>query len=256
MLKSFFGFLLFLFCGAFTVVVSFIAVILVHIFSIFSSPIHVRRSVIALWGKSIVYASFSCVRLHLQKDVPKEPCLIIINHRSIFDIFVLAGFFPMDFLFLSKEEAFSIPLIGGAMRKAGYISVNRGSVRSGVRSTIVMIDNLKTGNNILIFPEGTRNLTDDILLPFKEGVLFLAEKARVPILPVVLCDTGQIYSDRKPFRIYPTKIDLSVLNPVFSQDKIHPSNKKSKLSSQARLKFIRDRMKKGYKSLGRQSDQK
>ena len=256
MLKSFWGFLLFLFCATFGIIVSFIAVILVHIFSVFSSPAHIRRSVISLWGKSIVYASFSCIRVHWEGKPPQEPCVIITNHRSIFDIFILAGFFPIDFLFLSKEEAFGIPLIGGAMRKAGYISVNRKSAGSGVRSTMTMIDDLKTGDNILIFPEGTRNLTNDILLPFKEGVLFLAEKANVPILPVVLCDTGRIYTDKKPFRMYPAKIDLSVLKPIFPQDKIHPSNKKSKLSSQVRLKSIRDRMEKGYRSLSMQSNQK
>ena len=256
MLKSFFGFLLFSFSATFAVIGSFISAILVHIFSIFSSPGFVRRAVIGSWGKCIVYASLSCVKVHWKEKPPEEPCVVITNHRSIFDIFVLAGFFPVDFLFLSKEEAFDIPLIGGAMRKAGYISVNRRSVGSGVRSTMAMIDDLKTGNNILIFPEGTRNLTDDILLPFKEGVLFLAEKAKVPILPVVLRDTGKIYSDRKPFRMYPARVDLSILKPIFPQDKIHPSNKRSKLSRQAKLKSIRDSMEKGYRSLGTRSNPK
>ena len=243
------GFLLFLFWSVLVVFFSVVAVTCVHLFSLFTSAANVRQLVVRTWGKANTYAGLSSAKVYSKENVIKEPCIIASNHRSIFDIFVTVGFLPIDFLFLAKKQAFNIPFIGGGMYKVGYIDVDRKSARNAAKSTIAMIDNLIKGNNILIYPEGTRNLINDDLLPFKGGIALVAEKAKVPILPVVLCGTRQAYSEKKPYRIYPTKIKIKILKAIYPNDKMHPFNKKSKLTKDAKLKEMHNIMEKEYKAL-------
>ncbi|CAG0965821.1 1-acyl-sn-glycerol-3-phosphate acyltransferase [Geobacteraceae bacterium] len=113
------------------------------------------------------------------------PVIFMGNHQGNFDILVLSRAIPRRFSWLAKEELFRIPLFGAAMRRAGYIPVDRSDGRKALRSLNAAAQRIMSGTSVVIFPEGTRT-ADGSLLPFKKGGFILAERAGVPIVPFTI----------------------------------------------------------------------
>lgn len=116
-----------------------------------------------------------------------EPSVVVSNHESEADIF-LSCLLPWDLKYLAKTEIYSTPIMGWGMRMAGDIGVVRGDRRSGVRALIECRKKLAAGVSVIIFPEGTRSRTDE-MLAFKEGAFRLAVDAQIPIQPVAVAGT-------------------------------------------------------------------
>ena len=201
-----------------------------------------RSTLLVFWGKLLIYGSLSSIKIYDTHKILSEPSIIVSNHQSMMDIFVATGFFKKDFVFLSKAEVFSIPIVGGTMSRSGFLPVDRKSPRKAAQSVIEMIKSIQEGNSILIYPEGTRNAKNDQMLPFKVGALTVGIKAKVPILPIVVYDTKQIYSEEKKFFIWPKRLKIKILDPIGLDDKIHPANESSKMSVQEKLDHLRGTM--------------
>lgn len=119
---------------------------------------------------------------HLQ---PSQAVIYMPNHQSNFDILALFAGLPGQFRWLAKEELFHVPLFGLAMRRCGYIPLNRTDRKKAVKSVIEAAQRIQSGTSVVIFPEGTRS-PDGQLQEFKKGGFMLALKAQVPVLPVVI----------------------------------------------------------------------
>ena len=102
---------------------------------------------------------------------------------------------PGQFRWLAKEELFRIPLFGLAMRRAGYIAVDRSNRRKSVESMKIAIERISQGTSVLIFPEGTRS-PDGSLGAFKTGSFTLALQAQVPIVPVAIHGSRDIMAKK------------------------------------------------------------
>jgi 1-acyl-sn-glycerol-3-phosphate acyltransferase len=107
------------------------------------------------------------------------------NHQGNFDILALFAGLPVQFRWLAKEELFRIPLFGFAMRRTGYIPVDRSDHKKAIRSMAEAARRIRAGTSVIVFPEGTRSL-DGQLLPFKKGGFVLAIDAAAPIVPVAI----------------------------------------------------------------------
>ena len=118
---------------------------------------------------------------------PRRPYVVVSNHESYADIFLMSHF-PWEMKWLSKHTIFRIPVMGWMMRMALDVPVRRGQRESAVAALSECRDRLARRVSVMIFPEGTRSRTDE-LLPFKDGAFHLAIQARVPILPVALAGT-------------------------------------------------------------------
>lgn len=124
--------------------------------------------------------------VHGREAVPlNEPVIFMGNHQGNFDILVLSRAIPRRFSWLAKEELFRIPLFGPAMRRAGYIPIDRSDGRKALRSLDAAAKRIKAGASVIVFPEGTRT-ADGSLLPFKKGGFILAERAGVPVVPFTI----------------------------------------------------------------------
>jgi 1-acyl-sn-glycerol-3-phosphate acyltransferase len=134
------------------------------------------------------------------------------NHQSNFDIPVLLAYLKVQFRWLAKEELFKIPFFGYAMQRVGYISINRSDRRSAFLSLKRAAQIIRGGVSVLIFPEGTRSL-DDQIRPFKKGGFILALDAGVPIVPVVIRGTRSIMPKER-LRIRPGQVSLEILAPI------------------------------------------
>jgi len=142
--------------------------------------------------------------------IPKEgKYLLISNHRSIIDPPILEVALCDSMLFglwVSKKELYNSPFFGLFVRNAGSILLDREkSQMSGFFADIKK--GVSEGSSIFIFPEGTRNKTEQPLGAFKDGSRIIALKNRLPILPVYIkTNAGQtlkaaIKNDKVPREI-------------------------------------------------------
>ncbi|PIV99203.1 MAG: 1-acyl-sn-glycerol-3-phosphate acyltransferase [Deltaproteobacteria bacterium CG17_big_fil_post_rev_8_21_14_2_50_51_6] len=144
------------------------------------------------WGRGIIRASGARVKVTGIENIDASlPRIYMTNHQSIFDIFALLAFLPVDFKFIMKQELMRIPLFGYATRKAGYIGITREDPRKAIASMNEAAKRIASGSSVLIFPEGTRS-TDGVLLPFKKGGFTLAIKSGCDIVPIAIAGSHRI----------------------------------------------------------------
>lgn len=103
------------------------------------------------------------------------------NHKSLLDIPLLATSVEPNVRFMGKKELFDNNICNYIFSKLGAFPVNRDGVDITAIKTAMEI--LRNEEVLGIFPEGTRNKTDEILLPFKEGTTRIAMKTKKPIIP-------------------------------------------------------------------------
>jgi 1-acyl-sn-glycerol-3-phosphate acyltransferase len=118
---------------------------------------------------------------------PRRPYVVVSNHESYADVF-LVSHFPWEMKWLAKKTIFNIPVMGWMMRMALDVPVRRGERESAIAALAECRDRLARRVSVMIFPEGTRSRTED-LLPFKDGAFQLAIESRVPILPIAIAGT-------------------------------------------------------------------
>ena len=116
-----------------------------------------------------------------------HPFVAVANHESLADI-ILIGSLPWDMKWLSKASIFRVPFLGQMMRMAGDVGVERGSARSRGASYGALLSWINRGASIMIFPEGTRSRTTE-MLPFRNGAFRLAIETGAPILPLAVHGT-------------------------------------------------------------------
>src|SRR3954451_19150218 len=142
---------------------------------------------------------------------PRRPFVVVSNHESFADI-LLISHLPWEMKWLSKAELFRIPIMGWMMWLAGDIPVKRGFGPSAVEAMERCRKALRQRVSVMIFPEGTRSRTAE-LLPFKDGAFRLAVEAGVPILPLALSGTGTALP-KHGWRFGRSAAHLRVLEPV------------------------------------------
>ncbi len=114
--------------------------------------------------------------------------LILANHRGIIDPLIIEIALEKTDIFgywIAKKELYNSPFFGIFVRNAGTILLDREQKQMSNFFTDVK-QKVKEGSSIFIFPEGTRNKSDEPLIEFKEGYRIIALKNRLPILPVFI----------------------------------------------------------------------
>ena len=165
------------------------------------------------WGRSILIVSRIKVSVKGLSNIDRRaPYIYMANHQSNFDIPVLLGHLKVQFRWLAKVELFKIPIFGRAMRKAGYISIDRYNRESAFESLKAAAKKIKSGVSVLIFPEGTRS-RDGKIQPFKKGGFVLAIDSGVPIVPVVITGTRPIMTKGK-FRVNAGHVKMVIHEPI------------------------------------------
>jgi len=119
------------------------------------------------------------------------PCVIVCNHLSNADCFMVGTCFKKKIYFLGKKEWFKNKLVGGFLKVIGGIPIDRDA--TDLNAIKESFKTLKNGSSLAIFPEGTRNKTDAELLPLKGGVGMIASRAKVGILPLFIYKKAKIF---------------------------------------------------------------
>ncbi|MDQ2666481.1 MAG: 1-acyl-sn-glycerol-3-phosphate acyltransferase [Gemmatimonadota bacterium] len=142
---------------------------------------------------------------------PRLPYVVVSNHESYADIFLISHF-PWEMKWLSKDTMFKIPVMGWMMRMANDIPIVRGKRESIVSAMRGCRDRLSKRVSVMIFPEGTRSDTEE-LLPFKDGAFKLAVEAGAPILPIAVAGTRNCMA-KGSFAFRRARAKARVLAPI------------------------------------------
>lgn len=142
---------------------------------------------------------------------PRHPFVVVANHESYADIFLISCF-PWEMKWLSKDTMFKIPLMGWMMQMAGDIRLVRGNRDSAAGAILSCRDRLAKRVSVMIFPEGTRSKTWE-MLPFRDGAFRLAIEAGVPILPIAIVGTRYAMA-KGTFRFLRARAIAQLLDPI------------------------------------------
>jgi 1-acyl-sn-glycerol-3-phosphate acyltransferase len=142
---------------------------------------------------------------------PRNPYVVVSNHESFVDI-LLISHLPWEMKWLSKKEMFRIPVGGWLMRMARDIELDRKDPVSAAAAMQQCRHRLDDHVSVMIFPEGTRSTTGD-LLPFKDGAFRLAIEAQVPILPLAVHGAATALP-KHDWRFGRSTAEVRVLEPI------------------------------------------
>lgn len=165
------------------------------------------------WAQVLMWASGAELRVDgLENIPPNHPVVYVSNHQSWFDIFALAARLPGQMRFVSKVELAKIPVLGGAMRAAGHIFLDRQNRQAAFAAYENVSSVIRNGLSAVVFAEGTRSRTGE-LQPFKKGPFVLAIAAQVPVMPVYCAGTYTLLP-KGSLKIDPHPIALMIGKPI------------------------------------------
>jgi 1-acyl-sn-glycerol-3-phosphate acyltransferase len=151
--------------------------------------------------------------VHDKTRIPSDRSVVFCsNHQSNIDPPVLFEALHSRVHVLYKHELNALPILGRAFRLGGFIPVDRRNREAAMRSIEAGARSIRAGNSFLIFPEGTRSRTDD-LLPFKKGGFIMAINAQAPVVPVAIRG-GRAAMRRGSWLIAPVQISVRVGAPI------------------------------------------
>jgi 1-acyl-sn-glycerol-3-phosphate acyltransferase len=154
------------------------------------------------------------VRLKGKENFQKGKAYIVTcNHNSLMDIPLSSPFIPGANKTIAKTSFAKIPLFGWYYSK-GSVLVDRNSDASRRRSFEAMRQVLKTGMHMCIYPEGTRNRTNEPLKKFYDGAFRLAVDTKTAIIPTLIFNTKKALPPNKPFYFLPHRLKMHFLPPV------------------------------------------
>ncbi len=156
-----------------------------------------------------------------------ETYIVVCNHNSFFDVFIASPRIPGGNKTIAKIELARIPVFNWVY-KAGSVLVDRKSDRSRAESFLQMKAVLDMGLHMCIYPEGTRNRTNEPLKSFHNGAFKLAIDTGRSIIPAVIFNTKKVLPVNKPFFMWPHKMEMHFLPPVKveSRDNVESLKKK------------------------------
>lgn len=147
-------------------------------------------------------------------NIPKEGSVILAgNHTSVLDALIMVSTPKRIVHMMAKKELFESKFTNFFFRSMGCIPVDRKIHDSSAKSEAVSV--LKNNEMLGIFPEGTVNKTNDIILPFKYGAVSFAKKTGAYIVPFAI--TGKYKIFRRSIKItygkpYKVNMDLEIEN--------------------------------------------
>ena len=145
-----------------------------------------------LWSRVIL--GVPGVKLDIKMRVPLDPgrpYVFMPNHASMVDIWAVFVAIPASFRFIAKKQLARIPLFGWAMAAGRFIFIDRQNAVAARRSMEEAARRIRSGQSVVIFPEGTRT-RDGRLGAFKKGGFHLAIDSGADIVPVAIKGSREV----------------------------------------------------------------
>ena len=150
------------------------------------------------------------IRVHTSRevDLPEGRWMLVGNHRSAFDP-IVAGWVlrRRGLVFISKMENMRIPVVGRFLHAAGFLGIDRENDRAALRTILAAAELIRSGTaSVAAYPEGTRS-HEAGMLPFRNGVFKIAQKAHAPIVIAAVRGADQV-AKRAPWRATDVYFDI------------------------------------------------
>ncbi|MBQ8606817.1 MAG: 1-acyl-sn-glycerol-3-phosphate acyltransferase [Bacteroidaceae bacterium] len=152
-----------------------------------------------IWGMLFCRILLLPVKIVGHEHINKKTSYVFVaNHQGAFDIFLILGFLGRNFKWMMKKSLRKAPLIGRACYDAGYIFVDKSGPKK-IKETIDRARNiLQGGTSLVVFPEGARSYTGE-MIPFKKGAFQLADQLQLPIVPLTITGSFQVFPRTRKF---------------------------------------------------------
>ena len=147
------------------------------------------------------------------ENIPKSKKYFIASaHQSMFETFALQAVFDYP-IFILKKELLKIPIFGLYLKKIGSVAIVRDTTTKDNLNFFEKVSNIVKDENrpLLIFPQGTRVKTDEIV-PFKKGVARIYQALNISCIPVAL-NSGKVWPKEGIIKFH-GKITISLLKPI------------------------------------------
>ena len=151
-------------------------------------------------------------RLTGREHVPAAAVVFCSNHESNVDPPVLFRTLHPQLHILYKAELHKFPIMGTIFDVGGFVAVERDNRERAMASIDRAAASIREGNSFLIFPEGTRSKTAE-LLPFKKGGFIMAIEAQVPIVPVAV-QGGRAAMRKGSAIVHPVHVSVRIGEPI------------------------------------------
>jgi 1-acyl-sn-glycerol-3-phosphate acyltransferase len=190
------------------------------------------------WATAILWTCGVTVEIEGLENVPAEGSFVVMStHCSHFDIPSLIYAVPRQFRIVAKKELFRIPVLGWVMAAAGYVKVDRSNKEQAFASLDRAVEKVVRGMPLLIFPEGTRS-HDGSLQAFKKGGFVLANKAKLPVIPIIVQGTFDVLP-KSTLRVRPGPVKVTFCSPIEASS--YGSDGKEELMQQVRQSILQGR---------------
>lgn len=167
-----------------------------------------------IWMRVFFFLTFLRIRIKGREYFERgESYIVVSNHSSFMDIPLTTPFIPGPNRTIAKKEMASIPIFGMIYQR-GSVLVDRKSDESRKQSFSLMKAVLDRGLHMCIYPEGTRNKTNEPLQYFHNGAFKLAVDTGRPIIPTVILNTAKVLPPGKAFYWWPSTISMHFLEPI------------------------------------------
>lgn len=143
-------------------------------------------------SRRMIKAAGTTVEVKGLENLPaKGPVVYMATHKGLYDSPVLASIIDESCIYIGKEEMKKFPIMGDWFNATGSIYLARDDMKQSLKAILDGIGELKQGQSIVIFPEGTRSKGEE-MGSFKAGSFKLATKAKVPIVPIAIQNTHKV----------------------------------------------------------------
>jgi len=170
-----------------------------------------RRSVTRAIGRTALTLIGMPMSVRWRNPLP-DPCIVVANHCSYLDGVVLSAALPARFGFVIKREMSRVPLAGLLLHRIGSFFVERGNRAGSARDALAVMRCASKGGSLAFFPEGTFR-PEPGLLRFHTGAFAAAERAGVPIVPMIIRGTRHCFAPGG-WLLRPGRITVEVLDPL------------------------------------------
>lgn len=193
---------------------------------------------IRLWAGIWSFLCGISYEIHGKENIElSKPYIYIFNHRSFLDAPIIPMSIPQEVRAIGKKELSKIPVFGGIVGKLA-IWVDRSNPESRRASLEELMKILNSGISVVVAPEGTRNDTDETLLPFQKGAFRLSIETRIPILPMAVIGADKIMK-RGSLLLSPGKVRIyfssSMKPPATSETAINEFTEKGRSRLEAMI---------------------
>jgi len=166
-----------------------------------------------IWSRVNAFLTPMIVSVTGKKHInPRQSYVVVSNHQSLYDIFIIYGWLGVDLKWIMKKELRRIPGIGFGSEKVGHIFIDRSNSVKAIKSIDEAKKKLVNGTSVVIFPEGTRSNNGE-LGPFKRGAFKIAFDLGLPILPITVIGTKDILPSGS-LNLFPGRAKMIIHEPI------------------------------------------